>query len=732
MTSSTATPAHAQTSAGSRLTAQVSSRTPKPRLGAPVTLVWDIRWTGLELLEGYLDIRLRDGRERLGDVRTDEMVLSTGRRRFETTLPIRSTNNFSSQLEIEVDFVTEERRFRLGSYLLFPTRADPYGSRTLTVAVCDPWQTAFSGRRARLVESLRLERFNPRQNDTSLVTSFGKVKPAEMPADPLGYCAYNVVLLADEGLTDLRPQQLDVLFQWVEAGGSLCVAAGGGLADHHLAFLNRLAANDEAVSPFLAGPDGRLMRDSAAGATEIRLLYPGMGRAAVVIAPPGVERDTDSAAWRRMVAFLWNVRTELVPGIVQDGQWEPGRLRRNVAQANPYYLEEAPVNAGQSFEYMPISEGNWLLDRLMPETVEVVPLSLIGLILIAYVLVIGPGDYLLLGLLRLRKLTWILFPVVTVGVTLFTVWLSHWYMQPSETRRTVQFLDVGSEGRLGTAGHRPKVGPVVRRSRFELLFTSTPREVTTDVAGEVFAPLDQQRFRAQSVQMYQQYQYGFELAAEEQLVPPAEYAGRIPSRYTVTQQIPQFTPQVNRFFSIAPKTERNTAYGTPAEGSSDAAGFNWHRLRPEPGQSVSTTMSDRNWREKVRSAVQRHFGNGAAIWLMHGDQVAQIAGDPALFSRRHTEWDTAYPAPSYYGPGPVPLDMEGRNYRNTDFLRQTCVRPTIGLFSLVTRIAPTGGDNFEDLAVLDPTDPNQWLLVVAVESSGDLLIYRKLYRTSQP
>ena len=31
----------------------------------------------------------------------------------------------------------------------------------------------------------------------------------------------------------------------------------------------------------------------------------------------------------------------------------------------------------------------------------------------------------------------------------------------------------------------------------------------------------------------------------------------------------------------------------------------------------------------------------------------------------------------------------------------------LGLFALVSKIAPTGGDNFEDLPVLDPTDPRQ-------------------------
>ena len=50
-----------------------------------------------------------------------------------------------------------------------------------------------------------------------------------------------------------------------------------------------------------------------------------------------------------------------------------------------------------------------------------------------------------------------------------------------------------------------------------------------------------------------------------------------------------------------------------------------------------------------------------------------------------------------------------------------------GLFALVSQIAPTGGGNFEDLALLDPADDRQWLLLVAVRRGNDWHLYRKLY-----
>jgi hypothetical protein len=51
----------------------------------------------------------------------------------------------------------------------------------------------------------------------------------------------------------------------------------------------------------------------------------------------------------------------------------------------------------------------------------------------------------------------------------------------------------------------------------------------------------------------------------------------------------------------------------------------------------------------------------------------------------------------------------------------------MGVFRAFSRVAPHGGDNFEDLALLDPTDPGQWLLVITVADGDNLVLYRHLY-----
>jgi len=62
------------------------------------------------------------------------------------------------------------------------------------------------------------------------------------------------------------------------------------------------------------------------------------------------------------------------------------------------------------------------------------------------------------------------------------------------------------------------------------------------------------------------------------------------------------------------------------------------------------------------------------------------------------------------------------------FLRQACVHPEVGLFSVVSQVSPTGSPSLEDLALLDPSDPKQWLLAVVTHRDGDYVIYRRLYR----
>jgi hypothetical protein len=60
-------------------------------------------------------------------------------------------------------------------------------------------------------------------------------------------------------------------------------------------------------------------------------------------------------------------------------------------------------------------------------------------------------------------------------------------------------------------------------------------------------------------------------------------------------------------------------------------------------------------------------------------------------------------------------------------LRQTSIRDPRGLFGVVSRISPTGADNFEDLTILDSSNPEEWLLVVVLQDDEGFTVYRRFY-----
>src|SRR5262249_16011967 len=164
---------------------------------------------------------------------------------------------------------------------------------------------------------------------------------------------------------------------------------------------------------------------------------------------------------------------------------------------------------------------------------------------------IGPTDWFLLGAIRRRKWTWITFPVVTFALTFATVSLADWYMQVTGNHRSVTFHDVGEEGK------------VTRRNRFDVLFEGAERFIDTDLNREIFTPMTLQRFTSGTWQTSQQSQRQ-EGDLSLKYTDAATFVGRAPSRYKVKQFVSQWTPQLNRRFTI-PLT-------------SDAVQFDWQQF----------------------------------------------------------------------------------------------------------------------------------------------------------
>src|SRR5579872_2134326 len=537
------------------VTVEQAASTPPVRSDAPVTLIWKIRSESASLLEGQLEVVVYDGPEEVAHVIAEDVVLTAGEQLVRTVLPPFESNNPMKSVDLRVRFVGKSGKFGPWEFTI---RMPDQWQRSFALLICDPWQTTIAADKRELADLLRPEGWNANTLDRSIVTIPAHVRPEDLPADPLGYCGFDVALIAHEAFSEMKEGQLRTLLEWVQAGGSACLAPPDGvLKDYHARFLNQAANAVEGQMPFLLDPAGRLMPRAAEGPTIILRRY-GIGRIAILPAKLDrllVDRENDV---RQMLAFLWKLRQDRLAEFISTGKFlvTPPEKPTPEEQIQPYpyrnvsYAELRPKES--PLASLPLQSGDQLLTRLMPQGLRVVPMGLIGLILFVYVILIGPTDWFVLGAIKRRKWTWITFPAVTVTLTLMTVWLAEWYMQVSDIRRTVTFYDVGEEGKIA------------RSNRFEVLFRGSEAFVRTDLSREIFSALTLQRFSSAMWYNYQQtrMQRGDQ---SRQYTRVAKYSGRVPARYTAEQFAAQWTPQLNRRFSIP--------VGGPAAGE-----FDWSAL----------------------------------------------------------------------------------------------------------------------------------------------------------
>lgn len=659
------------------------------RTGGPVRLDLKYTWGGVGILDGRLYFELRDPLgEKLGFFQVDDLYLTEGEQRQEIMLPgfrVSGQNQAVALLPVILD----EEGEHVATLPLLDLRVPGEEQRSIVMAVFRP--EIAMGRRdeSDLIDALKLDNLAPEYNAgrgwEPLITRSVSLPASEAPQEPLRYCTYDAVLLPGDGLANLNENQLEAMLAWIRAGGALCVLVDETpLKGMHADFLNAIAGADEDAPLFLLDTDRLLVYGNSETPAEPLQYRCGLGRAVVIGWNPDLLRF-DAAHWPLTSAYLWRVRYDHLGAIGATGQWDRELTLENVRRLfrdgyqNYGDIEEAALMQASDLKPVPVTGGTGLLTRLMPEGLKIVPLWMIGSILIAYVLLIGPADYLVLGKLGLRRWTWLTFPCVTFGFTAFSVVISNRYMQTADHRSAVVVRDVAEGNR------------VVRENRLELLFPSTSRQIETDVGRGLFMPLRHQDFGQSTYAMYGPYGYQ---TWQEQRAGPASFGGRMPIRCVVNQTVPQWTPQLNRMFTIP------LAAAAPA-----VSPFDWDDV-----PAFGTPGSEAALVQRVNDA----FGPGASLYLYHQREAKALQGNELLFQDQFSGWNQVYVYGQYIS-------------RQSDFLRELCVRDQAGFFGIVSQYAPACDDRLEDMALLDLSDPQQWLLVVAVPENGTLVIYRRLY-----
>jgi hypothetical protein len=678
----------------------------KMRSGGMASLDFDLMKHTPGILKGRLTVNLSSRRGGVLTYTGDELTLSQARTRTRIMLPDTEFENSSDSINMHVTFSTNGATIDLGSRfvrmatrnerlfrVLFATndqRVDIEQSKAVaSLEFQQFWMPSPFDHEGQ--NQLRAWRQNQRQGlrpnqqqkqrRKDQPAKFVPVKPnispsaifttpehtlvADMPSLPLWYCNYNMVVLFSDAFANMRKSQLTALESWVKAGGSLLIEPLGVLDDYQIEFLERIKSRNSNEKQVIAlTPDGRI---SPPEDWDFENLYYDLGRIVLLYRPveSGNEDSFDPTdfEWRsKAVTFLWQFRQDQFFSIEKTAAWQ--WQSANALGGVQVHNHETQARMGRLLT-VPIASGGSLFNRLMPNEVKIVPLSYIAMILVFYVLTIGPLDYYVLGLFKLRRYTWISFPTMTLAFTLFTVWLSNDFLSSAVERTYVSVVDVGDDGKI------------IRENRIELLYTGSTHDVTTSLRSSFFVPLSTSQF-SQADQNYGIRNSPRMTISARPIMP--RIAGRPPTSTEATQTMPQWTPQLNRVFTLKCRDE------VAIKG---VRAFNWKTQRN------FHLPVDRN---KASMAARKAFGDSAIITV-------------------------------YQGRNPI-VDEVSEKFGRSQFLVDICVRQQGGgLFGIVSRIAPHGGNDFEDLTILDPSDKTEFLLVIAVEEEDGLRLYRKLYRT---
>lgn len=623
------------------------------RSNSATALECRLGYSASRLLEGHLRLELFDQKERIGIVQVNDLVLSGGDYEFTAMLPPLNYDNKS--IEIRPTFVEDGRPIVMDAVsLIFPSSRQR--GMVAMFVVDDPSFKTATQKNLRSI--LSPNRFNPlrgvsvSESDT-LNFYAAHYEATEVPISAIRFCSADIVVICNASLGRLREKQLAAMEEWVQAGGVACIVPDGVLNVEHLSFLDRLTnVAKRGREPFIAKDDGLLGRDFEKPGYEINEF--GLGRVAVI----SPELDLSSLTVPEIAAlngFMWRIRAWHL-GPMSKGTW-------------PRWVGD------DGYQHQKIPAISGMIRRGLPSGVQVIPIGVVGALLVLYVLVIGPGDYFVLGLFRLRKFTWFVFPLVTLAFTLFTVWLSHHYMGGVDPGKPLIFVDV-------VEGNK-----VARSSEFCLIFSASQRQVTRKFTNAIATPLDKDDFVILQGSVIDSRDTGRNITS---------YSGRFPSNYQMDQSIEQWSPQLNRVFRIAPSVQ------LPA--------FDWDFYKPQIGQSFSAGLAQR---------VRTGFGPNTSAILFHGEQVIPLMDGSVgpLFADEYV--DDPYGFRQWMANGQRP---------RVNVLHEMCVRSPVQWFKAVSQVSPTGADNFEDMTLLDSTDNRQWLLVVITEDKDAIRIYRRLYK----
>ncbi len=266
--------------------------------------------------------------------------------------------------------------------------------------------------------------------------------PEHLPEDWRAYASVDTLVWLDAKASDFRSQaQVDALRTWIQFGGRFILARASeiGLAGTPVADLlpvtlkgGRPLAALSALAPVGGSvPEGRaIVLDSVAERGGVRLVQDGM---------PLLVEGSLGAGTSIFVAFD--------PSKEPFAKWPgAGKFWAWAAPARP-----APEASGnEQLAQAPESIGAMSLATQAGTFPDVAPPAIGGLfvLIVIYLVVVGPFDYFVLRKLKRLELTWITFPSYVVLFTLLILFAGGAFIERAAYQRELVVID-----RAGDAPH---------------------------------------------------------------------------------------------------------------------------------------------------------------------------------------------------------------------------------------------------------------------------------------
>jgi hypothetical protein len=255
------------------------------------------------------------------------------------------------------------------------------------------------------------------------------IQPDELPEDWQGYAALEALVWMDGRANEIRSAaQVDALKQWISTGGRFCVARA-----------NTVDLGGTPVADLLPVKLGATRELASLGGGQL----PDLG--AVVL--ESTVRKGAIRAQSEGVPLVVEMNREA--GRVTFAAFDPSRAPfTGWAGTKPFWrwlldIGRAPPLQKQNEEHAPAAIGSRLLAEQARRFPDVAAPEIGGLFLliILYLIVVGPLDYLLLRMLKRLEFTWFTFPGYVLLFTLFILLVGGAFIQRAAHQREIAVVD---------------------------------------------------------------------------------------------------------------------------------------------------------------------------------------------------------------------------------------------------------------------------------------------------